>query len=98
MPRDDNKVATAAVDSCPEGGEPVPAPTGREVASSREIKLALLKHIGIPATHVCDVELDLTDVIAMVKVTILVPAYVNGLIATEIEQYDLVRRSPEGQG
>lgn len=70
-----------------------PSPPDRPVSTSREIKLALLKHLGIPATRVCDVELDLTDVIAMVKVTIAVPACVNGLIATEIEQYELVRRT-----
>lgn len=66
-----------------------------DISTSRELKLALLKALGISTRHVTDVELDLSDEVALVNVTVAVPACVNGLITHELESYQLVK-SPAG--
>ena len=71
------------------------APNDRDPSTSMQIKLALLQALGIPVANVCDVELDLSDTIAMLKVAVAVPAWVNGLIVQEVQQFELVSRSQE---
>lgn len=61
-------------------------------SSSRDIKLSLLKAINVSPTTVVDVRLDLSGPFAVVEVCHTVPASVNGLITTWLEQYDVVRR------
>lgn len=65
----------------------------RPVTTSLALKRALLNAVGIPSANVVDVELDLSQSIAKLKVTLAVPAFVNGLITTELAEYELVSRS-----
>jgi len=64
----------------------------RNVSTSRSIALAILKAINVSPKTVVDVKLDLSGPLALLQVTHTVPSWVNGMITTQLQEFDLVRR------